>query len=93
MASLPKKPFILIAKKGDQRGYLKMRDGESLSLSKFDVSGSQVKKGVKGFIYAERGVWRPGDSIYLSFVLEDADRVLPSNHPVKFKLFNLKVSL
>ena len=88
VASLPKKPFVLIAKKGDQRGYLKMRDGESLSLSKFDVSGSQVKKGVKGFIYAERGVWRPGDSIYLSFVLEDADRVLPSNHPVKFKLFN-----
>ena len=86
--SLPKKPFVLIAKKGAQRGYLKLRDGESLSLSKFDVSGSQVKKGVKGFIYAERGVWRPGDSIYLSFMLEDANRVLPANHPVKFKLYN-----
>lgn len=86
--SLSKKPFVLIAKKGNQRGYLKLRDGESLSMSKFDVSGATVQKGVKGFIYAERGVWRPGDSIHLSFILEDANKVLPVNHPVKFKLYN-----
>ncbi len=86
--SLSTKPFVLIAKKGNQRGYLKLRDGESLSMSKFDVSGATVQKGVKGFVYAERGVWRPGDSIHLSFILEDANKVLPANHPVKFKLYN-----
>lgn len=87
-ATLTRKPFVLIAKKGDQRGYLKLRDGESLSLSKFDVSGSHVQRGVKGFIYTERGVWRPGDSIYVSFMLEDRNKVLPAGHPVKFKLYN-----
>jgi len=88
VTKLDRKPFLIIAKKGNQRGYLKLRDGESLSLSKFDVSGSKVQKGVKGFLYTERGVWRPGDSIYLSFILEDRNKVLPSGHPVKFKLYN-----
>ncbi|MEN8927790.1 MAG: MG2 domain-containing protein [Flavobacteriales bacterium] len=90
---LDEKPFIVIASQGHQRGYIRLRDGESLSLSKFDVSGSTVQKGVKGFIYTERGVWRPGDSIYFNFMLEDKNQVLPSNHPVEFTLHNPKNQL
>jgi hypothetical protein len=87
-AYLDEKPFVVIAKNGEQRGYLKLRDGESLSLSKFDVSGGAVQNGVKGMIYTERGVWRPGDSIYIAFMLEDKNNILPKNHPVTFKLYN-----
>ncbi len=83
-----KNPFVLIAKSGSQRGYLKLQDGESLSLSNFDVGGEQVKQGIKGFLYGERGVWRPGDSLYLSFILEDKLKLLPANHPVIFELQN-----
>lgn len=82
------KPFIAIAKSGKQRGYLKLDDGNSLSLSKFDVSGATAEKGIKGFIYGERGVWRPGDSIFVSFIMEDKDNLLPSSHPVRFELVN-----
>ncbi|MFY9197489.1 MAG: hypothetical protein WAO25_08390, partial [Bacillota bacterium] len=32
----------------------------------FDVSGKEVQEGLKGYIYTERGVWRPGDSLYVS---------------------------
>lgn len=85
---LNKKPFVVVAKYGNQRGYLKLRDGESLSMSKFDVAGATVQKGIKGFIYAERGVWRPGDSIYVSFMLEDKNNVLPAKHPITFELRN-----
>lgn len=85
---LDKKPFVVVAKTDGQKGYLKLNDGLSLSLSKFDVGGSTVQKGVKGFIYTERGVWRPGDSIFVSFMLEDKSLVLPKNHPVTFELFN-----
>ncbi len=85
---LNKKPFVVIAKKGGQRGYLKLRDGESLSLSKFDVEGETVQNGVKGMIYTERGVWRPGDSIYVSFMLEDKEHILPAKHPVTFEFYN-----
>jgi len=80
--------LLVLAKKGEQRGYLKLVDGASLSLSMFDVSGETVQKGIKGFIYGERGVWRPGDSLYLNFILEDKQQLLPAGHPVVFELYN-----
>ncbi len=81
-------PFALVARSGNQRGYLKLADGESLSLSNFDVGGETIERGLKGFLYGERGVWRPGDSLYLSFILEDKNKLLPTNHPVVFELLN-----
>lgn len=83
---LKRKPFLMLAKSGNQRGYLKLLDGYVNSLSKFDVEGEVVQKGVKGFIYGERGVWRPGDSLFLTFIMEDKEKRLPPNHPVKFEL-------
>lgn len=87
---MKKRPFLLIAKKDAQRGYLKLDDGTSLSLSMFDISGETVQKGLKGFIYGERGVWRPGDSLFLTFILEDKLNMLPKNHPILFDLINPK---
>ena len=85
---LEKKPFLLVASKGSERGYLRLDDGSSLSLSMFEVNGEVVNKGIKGFLYGERGVWRPGDTLYLNFILEDENNVLPENHPVTFELNN-----
>ncbi|MBY0432804.1 MAG: hypothetical protein K2U26_01710, partial [Cyclobacteriaceae bacterium] len=81
-------PFALVAKSGAQRGYLRLQDGESLSLSNFDVGGEQVDRGLKGLIYGDRGVWRPGDSLYLTFLLEDKLKLLPPTHPVVMELQN-----
>ncbi len=86
--TIDSKAFLLIAKEGKQRGYLKLDDGSSLALSKFDVGGQVVQKGIKGFIYGERGVWRPGDSIYLTFILSDKEKSIPAQHPVRFELIN-----
>lgn len=85
---LKDKPFMAIASYQNQKGYLKLDDGSSLSLSNFDVSGQKISKGFKGFIYGERGVWRPGDSLHLAFVLEDKTKILPNTHPVIFELKN-----
>lgn len=82
------RPFLLIAKRGTERGYLKLDDGNSLLISRFDVSGDEVQNGIKGFIYGERGVWRPGDSLYINFILEDKDKIIPEQHPVEFTLYN-----
>lgn len=82
------KPFVIIAKKGNERTYLKMDDGNSLSLSMFEVGGDEVQKGIKGFIYGERGVWRPGDSLFLSFILENKDKLYPENFPASLELCN-----
>ncbi|MCO4293778.1 MG2 domain-containing protein [Solitalea sp. MAHUQ-68] len=91
--NLPKQPFLLVAKKGEERGYLKLDDGSSLPVSKFNLGGDEVQKGIKGFIYGERGVWRPGDSIFVSFILEDKENKLPQGHPVSFELYNPKGQL
>ena len=87
-ATFSKKPFLMLAKSGSQRGYLKLDDGSSLSVSAFDVSGERVQKGIKGYIYGERGVWRPGDTLFLNFILDDKDKSLPASHPVQFELLN-----
>lgn len=84
--TLSEKPFLLIAKYGKQRGYLKVGDRHANMLSEFDVEGEEVQNGLKGYLYAERGVWRPGDSIYVNFVLRDYENKLPLNHPVTFTL-------
>lgn len=85
--TLKRKPFLLVAKKGEERAYLKLDDGSSLPLSRFNTGGEQVQKGLKGFIYGERGVWRPGDSIFLSFILDDRANKLPAGHPVSLELY------
>ncbi len=82
-----RKPYLLIAKKGEERGYLKLDDGSSLTLSHFDVSGEEVKNGIKGFIFGERGVWRPGDTMFLNCIIEDREGKLPKDHPVEFSLY------
>ncbi len=81
------KPYLLIAKKGNQKGYLKLDDGSSLPLSRFDISGEEIKNGIKGFIFGERGVWRPGDSMYINCMIEDKEGALPADHPVEFNLY------
>lgn len=86
-------PFVVVAKQGDQKGYLKVQDGNSLSLSRFDVSGVVTQKGIKGFMYAERGVWRPGDSVFLNFILEDKTASLPGNYPINFELYDARGQL
>jgi alpha-2-macroglobulin len=83
-------PFIMVAQQGNQRGYLRMSEGSTLSLSRFDVAGVEAQRGLKGYIYGERGVWRPGDSVYLNFVLEDITGKLPAGHPIHFEVSDPK---
>lgn len=86
--ALSGKPFVAVAKKGNQTGYLRIDDGSSLSLSNFDVTGQQVQAGIKGYLYGERGVWRPGDKLFLTFILDDPEEKFPANTPVIFRLVN-----
>ncbi len=83
---LNKFAYFAIVTLGNQSTYVKLDDGLSLSVSNFDVAGETLQKGLKGFIYGERGVWRPGDNLYLSFILNDASNKLPKSHPIKFRL-------
>lgn len=81
------RPFVVTAANGKDIGYLEVKEELSLSLSNFDVSGKEIQKGLKGYVYGERGVWRPGDTIYLSFILEDKAKKLPKGHPVTLEVY------
>lgn len=86
LIDLDKRAAFAIISKGLNATYVKLHDGNSLSLSKFDVSGSRLQKGLKGYVYGERGVWRPGDTLHLSFILNDKANELPEKHPVKLEI-------
>ena len=84
------KAFALMAESGGQKTYLRLVDGENNSLSRFDTGGKIIEKGLKGFIYGERGVWRPGDTLHISFMLHDAEKRIPNNHPVSLEMYNAR---
>ena len=81
-------PFIIVAESEKQKAYVRVVDGEEQSVSRFDVGGKDIQKGLKGFIYGERGVWRPGDTLYISFILEDREKRIPDKHPVALEIYN-----
>ncbi|MEO0732287.1 MAG: MG2 domain-containing protein [Bacteroidota bacterium] len=79
------RPALITATIGNDVAYLKLEDTE-LPLGRFDIGGVGAQGGVKGAFYTERGVWRPGDSVFLHFVLEDREDRLPQNYPIEFVL-------
>ena len=83
---LDKYAYFAIVSNNGQSTYVKLDDELSLSVSNFDVSGETLQKGLKGYIYGERGVWRPGDTVYLSFIFNDNANKLPISHPIKLKM-------
>ncbi|MBO4340627.1 MAG: alpha-2-macroglobulin [Bacteroidales bacterium] len=70
------RPFAVVGKAGGSTAYLKL-GGSGLSLSRFDVGGQVLQDGLKAYIYGERGVWRPGDTLHVAAVVKS----LPDGHP------------
>lgn len=59
------------------------RDEMRWSTSGFDVGGiGENRMGLRGFIYTERGVYRPGDSIHIAFIARNEDDHFPADHPI-----------
>lgn len=81
-------PFIVVAEADQQKAYVKVADGEEQSVSRFDVGGKDIQKGLKGYVYGERGVWRPGDTLHIAFILEDKEKRIPDKHPVSLEIYN-----
>ncbi len=81
-------PFLATVRHAGQVGYLRLDGGSALSTSHFDVAGVRAPKGLKGFLYGERGIWRPGDTLHLTFILQDAGKKLAADHPVRLDLLD-----
>ncbi len=82
-------PYIVSVEKNNDKNFIVVARNEALPTSQFDVSGETVNKGIKGLLYGERDLWRPGDDIYLSFILQN-NEPLPTNYPVIIDLFDAR---
>ncbi|MDA3944964.1 MAG: MG2 domain-containing protein [Bacteroidetes bacterium] len=81
-------PWLAVAKRGNEKTWLRVDEASALSYATFDVTGSESVEGLNAFIYGERGVWRPGDTIHLTMVVNDAENPLPENQPATLHLYN-----
>lgn len=90
LVSLPldKTPYLVVCEQGREKGYLKVNGDTALPMSHFDVGGQAANRGVKGLLYGERGVWRPGDDLHVVLVVWDRDGKLPQDHPVELEWFD-----
>jgi alpha-2-macroglobulin len=74
--------YYVLAEEGRQVTVLN-RNEMRWSNSGFDIGGvSLSNRGTKGFIYTERGVYRPGDSVNIGFIVKNSDNTFPKDHPV-----------
>lgn len=81
-------PQTAVVSRGEDKSYVSLTGGSAISLSSFDVDGTSFQQGQKGYVFGERGVWRPGDEIHLTFVSMLDEGVLPANHPVTASLIS-----
>ena len=78
---------FITATLGRSSAYLDLRAENSLSTSGFDVGGASHEGGIRAYIFGERGVWRPGDTLNVCAVTM-CDVPLPAGHPVVAELRN-----
>ena len=80
--------FVMVTDRKGSKSVIKLSDGNALSYSRFDVAGEPVEKGVSGFAYSNRGVWRPGDELQLNLMLNDFDSSVPDDYPVVLEVID-----
>lgn len=83
-------PYYLIAEQKGNISFLRLLRNEALSTNVFDVGGDKTSSGVKGFFYGERDVWRPGDDIFLTFIVQDKAGNFPDGYPLTVDFFDPK---
>ncbi|MBB4081017.1 hypothetical protein GGR28_003658 [Lewinella aquimaris] len=79
-------PAFIVGSLNQEAAYLSINEGEALPVGRFEVGGGEANSGIRGAFFGERGVWRPGDSVFLNFVLADKSNLLPTDYPVAFTL-------
>ena len=89
-AVFKEKGAYVVAEKEDLKSVLKFAS-DRLSMDAFPVEGvvrSASTRGIQSYMYSERGVYRPGDPVYLTAILREGFNQLPVAVPVRLKVYN-----
>ncbi len=77
---------MISARKADDYNFM-MYDNTFVQTSRFDVGGLRNNKaGYQAFIYGERNLYRPGETLHFNTIVRDADWLPIAGMPIKFKL-------
>ena len=72
-----KAPAAFVISKGDDLSFLPVQaSGRWLNYSKFDVGGvhgASNPKTLNGFLFSERGIYRPGDEFNIGMIVKSGD--------------------
>jgi len=86
-------PLLVVATGKEGSAYLSLSNTAALDYSAFadQLQGGGVDDGspLKGFLYTERGTYRPGDTLHVGFILQGADKS-PLTAPVVLEVRNSK---
>ena len=79
---------VLKVEKGKQVTYLALDPDQSNPLTEFDIAGERSETETEFYLYGDRDVWRPGDSIYVDIMINKSASDLPKGIPVKMYFYN-----
>jgi hypothetical protein len=80
------KTAMITAKKGSDFNYL-LFSQTGVETSRFDVSGKRDHKtGLDVFIYGDRNIYRPGETVYFNSIVRDKDWKPVADIPLKVKI-------
>ncbi|MWV61270.1 hypothetical protein DCO58_10505 [Helicobacter saguini] len=78
--------LYILAEQGENKTMLKLRENNALSFEGFDVGGEVASNGFKAFIYTDRDVYRPGDSIHFNVIVRKENKPIDKAHPIFLSL-------
>ncbi|MEZ5023703.1 MAG: MG2 domain-containing protein [Chitinophagales bacterium] len=77
---------MVFAKAGEDFNYMDLRNAQ-YTTSRFDVGGKRIGENPYDlFLYAERSLYRPGETIHIAGILRDYDWKLTGKMPVTIVL-------
>jgi uncharacterized protein YfaS (alpha-2-macroglobulin family) len=80
--SADKKPFVVTASTDTDLSYLEL-EPNVLSEANFDIQGRPyLSSGYEAFVYTDRGVYRPGEKVFLRAIVRAPAITLPDQFPV-----------
>jgi uncharacterized protein YfaS (alpha-2-macroglobulin family) len=79
---------VMKINKGKQVTYLSLDPNQSNALTEFDIAGERSEIETEFFVYSDREVYRPGDSIYIDLMVNKANSGLPEGMPIVMTFYN-----
>jgi len=84
--SKDRKPFVVTASNDSDLSFIELEKC-SISETVFDIEGRPyLSSGDEGFIYSDRGVYRPGEIVHLRAIIRGTGIEVPESFPVLFDI-------